>query len=145
MVTVPRAAERTAAAPFPQRLPLLLLAAITLAAVAAIGLLQVFQTTRTTNAGYELRTLERQRASLAAEVRLLEADVAEAARIERVPVEAVERLGMVAPAKIVRLSVPSPAPRVVPMPERYVTPAPVAEAPPPAWWERLVRRLPGFD
>ncbi len=150
MAAASRAAERAAlrqiAQPvFVQRLPLLLLGGIMLAAVAAVGVLQVSQTSRVTTIGYELRALENERAALAARVRLLEAEIAGIARIDQVRDEAVERLGMAEPQQTLRIAVGVPAPRVIPMPERYV----IAEAAPEprgdGWWEQLLHRIPGFE
>jgi cell division protein FtsL len=145
MASVARGAEQIAVAPFTQSVSLLLLAALTLIAVTATGLFQVMQTSRAATIGYELRTLEAQRASLGAEVRLLEVEIARRSRIEQIRVEAVERLGMVMPEETVRIAVTVPAPAVIPMPERYVTAVPEQEPPSAAWWERLLRRVPGFD
>ena len=145
MAAVTRPAERATVPTFGQRVPLLLLGGVTLIAVATVGLLQVMQTSRAATIGYELRSLERERGALAAEVRLLEADIAHRSRIEQIRDDAVERLGMVRPEESLRITVGVAAPRVIPMPERYVAEQP---APPPSsseWWERLLRRLPGFE
>lgn len=147
MAAVPQAATRAPAIgpSIGTRLPLAMAAALVLIAVTAVGLLQVLQTSRTATIGYDLRTLERERATLAAEVRLLEADVARMSRINEVRRQAIERLGMVEPEQTLRIAVTEPAPRVIPLPERYVSleeqTAPVSAA----WWERLLSRLPGFD
>ena len=144
--TAERVALRQIAQPMlAQRLPLLLLAGIMLAAVAAVGLLQVSQTSRVTTIGYELRTLESERSALAARVRLLEAEIAGIARIDQVRDEAIERLGMALPEQTLRIAVAVPAPRVIPMPERYVIAEPAPEPRTAGWWERLLNWLPGFE
>ena len=71
----------------------LLLAALALAGLAAVGPLQVLQSSRTATAGYELRALDRERAELSASVRLLEAEIARMAKLESVYATAVEDLG----------------------------------------------------
>ena len=118
-----------------------------LAAVAALGLFQVMQTSRQATLGYELRALELERAQLAAEVRLLEASVAQQARLEQVHELAVTRLGMVRPDEddSVRVRVDVPAPTLIPMPERYVRPAPVLQPLEREWWEQLLSLLPAFE
>ncbi len=123
----------------------LILALAALAGVTAAGSLQVLQSSRTAAAGYEVRTLEQQRDALAAQARLLEADIARMAKLDAVHDAAVEQLGMVRPGDPVRIAVGVPAPGVVPMPERYVRPAPDPPGALAPWWERMLRSLPGLD
>ena len=149
MATLARPQER----PLPRRgavrvprFPTLLVSALLLAAVGGVGLLQVLQTSRAASMGYELTALERERAQLSAEVRLLEAGIAQAIHVDHIRQEAIARLGMVRPEQTLQVSVSAPAPRVVPLPERYV-----AEVePPPAleqrsWWENLLRAAPWVE
>lgn len=143
MVAVPRVAER--AAPLAPRVPLFLFGALLLAAAGAVGVFQVLQTSRAASMGYELRSLQQQRAALAAEVRLLEAEIALLAGAGEVRARATAELGMVPPGETMRVSVSVPAPFVVPMPERYVEAVPATVAAGAAWWERLLRGIPGFD
>ena len=150
MATASRTAERAALSPtaqpaLVQHLLFLLLGGVMLGAVAAVGLLQVSQTSRVTTIGYELRALEIERSALAARVRLLEAEIAGIARIDQVRHEAVTRLGMTEPEQTLRIAVAVPAPRVIPMPERYVVVEPAPERGAGAWWEQFLRRLPGFE
>ncbi len=145
MATALRAAPALAQSPFAQRVPLLLLGGVTLIAVTVIGLFQVLQTSHAATMGYDLRALEQERTALAAELRLIEADIARVSRLEQIREEAVERLGMVVPEETLRIAVDVPKPRVIPMPERYVAAGTPVDAPSIAWWEGLLRRLPGFD
>lgn len=146
MATIPRAVQPRATVPsFTGRAPALLLSALLLSAVAAVGLFQVLQTSRAATIGYELRALERERSELSAEIRLVEAEIARIARVEGVREQAVERLGMVVPERTVRIDVPVAAPAVVPMPERYVEAATPAEILPLAWWERVLGRFSAFN
>ncbi|MDP6604861.1 MAG: hypothetical protein QF664_01180 [Dehalococcoidia bacterium] len=147
MAAVPRAAAHPGARTVGPSvgIPAALFGALVLIAVTATGLLQVLQTTRTTNIGYELRALEAERATLAAEVRLLEADIATMSRIDEVRRRAIESLGMVEPEQTLYIAVIEPAPAVIPLPERYVS---LKEQPAPdagTWWEQLLSRLPGFN
>ena len=123
----------------------LLLAALALAGLAAVGPLQVLQSSRTATAGYELRALDRERAELSASVRLLEAEIARMAKLESVYATAVEDLGMIRPEDSVRIAVSVPAPAVVPMPERYVQQLPAASEEAEPWWDRVLGSLPGLD
>ena len=123
----------------------LLLAALALAGFAAVGPLQVLQSSRTATAGYELRTLELQRAELSAGVRLLEAEIARMAKLEALHAAAIEELGMIRREDSVRIAVSVPAPAVVPMPERYVQQLPAAAEEPAPWWDRVLGSLPGLD
>ncbi len=123
----------------------LLLALIALASLAAIGSLQVLQSSRTATTGYELQQLQQQRSERSAEVRLLEAEIAQMTNLGTVHAAATGRLGMVRPTESVRISVSVPTPDVAPMPERYVrrTPAPVAELEP--WWAEMLWGVYGLD
>lgn len=147
---VDAAAERPTAAagvyrPRSSRVPRLLLLALALAVLGVVGLLQVLQTSHAATAGYGLRALEQERSQLAAEIRLIEAEIAGVARLELVHAAAIERLGMVAPAQTMRVAVGVDAPSVIPLPERYVPRvegfAPIG----PAVWERALRLVPGID
>jgi len=140
-----RSLPRRGAVPIP-RFPTLLVSALLLAAVGGVGLLQVFQTSRAASMGYELTALERERAQLSAEVRLLEADIAQAIHVDHIRQEATTRLGMVRPEQTLQVHVGAPAPRVVPLPERYVA---QVEAPPAVeqqtWWQTLLRNAPWIE
>ncbi len=150
MATLPQAGHRGAerAAPAiarPRRLPGTLIAGIALLILAAVGLLQVLQTSRAATAGYELRALENERQALGAQVRLLESEIAQQARADQVRKTAVERLGMVPPQRTVHVSVDTPAPARMPLPERYVVEPQPIQAPSLSIWEQLLRKLPGFN
>ncbi|MEZ4552393.1 MAG: hypothetical protein AB7L91_11080 [Dehalococcoidia bacterium] len=122
-----------------------LLAGIAVLVVAGVGLLQVLQTSRAATAGYELRTLENERQTLSAEVRLLEAEIAQQTRVEQVRRTAIDRLGMVPPQHTIHIAVGVTAPSSVPLPERYVVQPQRIQTPPLSIWERFLRRLPGFN
>ena len=116
---------------------------VVLLALAAIGTLQVLQTSETVATGYELRALETKRSRLAAEIRLLEAEVAESARVSEVEAAAIE-LGMVRPERTMRLAVGVAAPTSQSLPGRYIVRQPEADPPALAWWEQLLGTLPGL-
>ncbi|HJM88876.1 MAG TPA: hypothetical protein QF624_04515 [Dehalococcoidia bacterium] len=145
MAVVPRTAPAPVLPSFGRRIPLMLLAAIILTAVTAMGIGQVMQTSRTATIGYDLRSLERERGQLAAEIRLLEAGIAQTSRIDEVRAAAVERLGMIEPEETMRIAVTKPAPRLIPLPERFVSVEAPPEPLPLTWWERLISRLPGVN
>lgn len=113
--------------------------------VAILGLLQVLQTSQVASAGFELRTLQAQRSQLESEIRLLEAEIAERARLTELHHEAITRLGMIQPQKVLRLSVHEAAPHGVPLPRRYINSPSTIEQEQIAWWEPLLERIPGFD
>jgi cell division protein FtsL len=129
----------------PGHLPGTLIAGIALLIVAAVGLLQVLQTSRATTAGYELRALENERQTLSAQVRLLESEIAQQARVEQIRKTAVERLGMAPPQRTLHITVDTPAPASMPLPERYVVDPQPLQPPSLSVWEQLLRRLPGFN
>jgi len=144
----PRRSGRTVPAPRiarPGHLPGTLIAGVALLALAAVGLLQVLQTSRAATAGYELRALENERATLSAEVRLLESNIAQQVRVDQVRKAAVERLGMVPPEQTLHIAVDAPAPASMPLPERYVVEPQPLEAPSLSIWEKFLRTLPGFN
>ena len=112
---------------------------------AAVGSLQVLQSSRTAEAGYQLRSLQAERADLGARLRLLEADIAHLADLNAVHADATGRLGMVPAEQSVTVAVAVPAPLVIPMPERYVqqiAPLPTEVVP---RWERLLGSVSGLD
>lgn len=128
-----------------ERLPVLLLIGVMLIAVASVGLLQVSQTSHLTTIGYELRSLETERSAISARVRLLEAEIANIARIDQVRNEAIERLGMSEPTETLRIAVTVPAPHIIPMPKRYVASEQILDPSPRSWWELLLYKLPRFN
>ena len=146
-VTAPRPQRVHGPVPLPLagRVSRTLVVGIALMAVATLGLLQVLQTSQLASTGFELRTLQAERTRLESEIRLLEAGIAERSQLERVRDEAVSRLGMIEPERTLRVTVDEAAPGIVPLPRRYVEPAPAIEVEAVPWWEPLLERLPGFD
>lgn len=138
-------AERERDQPASPRASRLLIVSVALLAVASLGLLQVLQTSRVANIGYELRALEGERATLVKDVRQLEAAVADRSRIDLIESEAIGRLGMARPDEPVRITLGVPAPTSVPLPARYLPAEEPVETLPVQWWERLLRVLPGVD
>lgn len=122
-----------------------MIVALAMLAMATGGIFQVLQSSRVAEVGYQLRALESERETLDAEIRLLEARVAQSSNLEHLRDQAESRLGMVMPVDDMSITVSVPAPAVVPLPRRYVD-LPEDEAPPaPSWWEELIGSLPGFD
>ena len=122
----------------------LALGGLLLIAVASVGLLQVMQTTYAAGTGYAVRALEQERMALAAEVRLLEAEVALMTPLSEIRTIATERLGMVPPRETITIAVSVASPAVAPLPERYVAQS-QHRLVSTAWWERLLGALPGFE
>ena len=139
-------AEQAAAAlPRLGPIPRTLLAGSALLIVAAVGVFQVLQSSNAATAGYELRALERERDDLNAQIRTLEAQIAQSAGEGQVRELAMARLGMVPAQDVVRIAVDVPAPAVPALPERYVVRPQASAPPPPAWWEQLLEYVPGFE
>lgn len=143
---------RAAARPLPtgwgvarQRMSRLMVISVALLAVAAVGLVQVLQTSRVAEVGYTLRDLEVERQSLDANIRLLEAQIAQSSNLERLREQAVGRLGMVPPDNTMRIRVEAMAPSNMPLPRRYVQLPEREPVPEPAWWEELIGSVPGFQ
>lgn len=146
MATLPRIAERAPLRlPSAGRIPRTLLAAIALLFAAAVGVLQVMQTSEAATAGYQLRTLERERADLSAQVRSLEAQIAQTANEGHMRELAMARLGMVPAINKVTIKVDAEAPALPALPERYVVRPQSTPLPRMAWWEQILRFLPGFN
>ena len=122
-----------------------LIVACALLAMGTVDTLQVLQSSRVATLGYDLRTLEAERTDLSAQVAQLESQVATRSNLEHVHQEAVERLGMTAPTERVTVSVDVTAPRVVPLPRRFVAPIRPIELVEPGWLERLLGSLRGFN
>jgi hypothetical protein len=123
----------------------MLLVGLILIAVAFFGLMQVLQTSHVATTGFEMRVLQTERTTLEAEIRLLEASIAEQSQLERMHDEATNRLGMVKPERTLRVSVSERTPVAMPLPRRYVEPVTETETEAAAWWEPLLERLSGFD
>ncbi len=122
-----------------------MIVAVAMLALASAGIFQVLQTSRVAEVGYQLRALETERESLDAEIRILEARIAQSSNLEHLREQAEGRLGMVLPQEELSITVDVPAPAVVPLPRRYVE-TPAEEAPPePTWWEEFIGSLPGFN
>ncbi len=114
--------------------------------VAALGLLQVIQTSSATTTGYNLQRLEDERSATQAEVHQLEAEVAVLTSIDRIDSEARDRLGMVPADNTMTLSVEKQAPGQQLVPLRYLTEKPEASqaAHSTAWWRKLLGLLSFF-
>jgi cell division protein FtsL len=126
-----------------RRLPGLFLASLALAAVAGVGLLQVLQSSRAASAGYEIHRLEDRRDELNAQIRLLEVEVANMSHSDRIQQQATTRLGMVPVERTMKVAVGVPAPRVAPLPERYVPAIEVIGPLPRPWWIGLLESVLG--
>ncbi len=126
-----------------RRVPRLLLLALLLLAVGTLGVYQVLQTSRIAELGYELRTLEGERAELTAEVRFLEARAAARARVAELELRAMGDLNMVEPKRTLQVAVSVPVPGTIPLPERFVPPVQELPEEPAPWWHQIFDRLPG--
>lgn len=126
-----------------RRISRTMLAGLALLAVAAVGIVQVLQTSNVASTGYEVRRLEGERADLDAQIRLLEAQLASNANLEHLRKTSSERLGMVPAKERVRISVDTPAPDVVPLPRRYVPAVEERPAPKRSWWDSVIDAIPG--
>lgn len=122
-----------------------MIVALALLAVASAGIFQVLQSSRVAEVGYALGDLEQERESLDAQIRLLEARLAQSSNLEHLHEQAVGRLGMVPAEDTLHITVTVPAPEVVPLPRRYVASPEHGQAPEPAWWEELIGSIPGFN
>jgi hypothetical protein len=146
MATLPRIAQRAPVRlPSTGHIPRTLLAGLALLFAATVGLLQVLQTSEAATAGYQLRALERERADLSAQVRSLEAQIAQTANEGHMRELAMARLGMVPAANKVTVKVDAEAPALPALPERYVVRPQSTPLPRMAWWEQILRFLPGFN
>lgn len=142
MATLDRLSPPTTAAPMAPAWRPRRAIAVVLALAAAIALLQVLQSSSFTQTGHELLRLEREKATLNAQIRLLEADVAALASLDRTERAARERLGMVPPARIeyIQVGVPSPSGPLLPRP--LVAPTSESGERGLPWWQTLLEALP---
>ena len=127
-----------------ERLSRLTVMSAALFLLGGVGLVQVLQTTQIAATGYEVRALELERASLDADIRLLEAQIATTSNLEQIRSEATKRLGMVPAQRSVRVAVETPAPALIPLPKRYMPVRDDAPARSAAWWERIQGHIPGL-
>ena len=87
-----------------------MIVALAMLALASAGIFQVLQTSRVAEVGYQLRALENERESLDAEIRILEARIAQSSNLEHLREQAEGRLGMVLPQDELSITVGTPAP-----------------------------------
>ena len=71
-----------------------MIVALAMLALASAGIFQVLQTSRVAEVGYQLRALENERESLDAEIRILEARIAQSSNLEHLREQAEGRLGL---------------------------------------------------
>ena len=127
-----------------RRISRLTLALVALLLVAAVALTLVLQTTQVAATGYEVVALEREQRNLDADVRLLEAQIAQSSNLDQIKREATTRLGMVRAEHTVQVTQDVPVPAIVPLPRRYVPTLDRAAPPGVAWWERALGVIPGI-
>jgi cell division protein FtsL len=129
--------------PFPQTASVRPVALGAFLVIAAVGMLQVLQTSNATTAGYSLSRLETNKMEVQAEVHQLEADVASLTSMERIEQEARGRLGMVPAESTLTLEVHKQPPEQQLVPRRFLSTeeeAPTTESQP--WWRELLGFLP---
>jgi cell division protein FtsL len=109
----------------------------------AIALLQVIQTSSFAHTGQTLQQLETQKASLSAQTKNLEAEVAALSSLDRIDRTARDSLGMVPARNIEYLNVALEAPQGALLPRPLLT-ASTAEAVQKSqpWWRTLLSALP---
>jgi hypothetical protein len=115
----------------------------TLALVAVAILLPVMQNSDEAAQGYRIRTLDRQRTDLEAQIYIAQSDIARLGSLARTDGEARARLGMVPATREVNVTVSEPVPDVHRIPNGYL---PVTDqATPPtrtSFWMKLLHFLP---
>lgn len=127
-----------------QRLSRLTVMTVALLVVGVVGLFQVLQTTQVAKAGYDVSALEREQTSLDADIRLLEAQIAQTSNLEQIRADASKRLGMVPAERVVHVSVDTPSPALIPLPRRYVPTPDKVPARHISWWETVQGKIPGL-
>lgn len=125
----------------PQTRALVIAGAALLVVMAAAFQVNIFS--RMASTSYEINALERQHATLQAENRELEAEVAALSSLARVDWEARTRLKMEPPKKTVRVEVNQPVPDRHSLPTRFLPPdvAQPAAAPQGSSWIAWLREL----
>ena len=126
------------------RIALILVGAVVL----GIALVQVNEFSRLTSTGYQINELTAERAARQADNHAIEAEVAGLSSLARVDWEARTRLHMEPAKQKLYIDVNGAAPERQTLPTRFLPPERPPVAPTPAsgtaFWERLLRRLPGF-
>jgi cell division protein FtsL len=113
-------------------------------AVAAVGLLQVAQTSSATTTGYNLQRLEQTRATKQAQVHQLEAEVAQLTSMDRIEKEAAGRLGMVPAENVISLEVHKQPPAQQLVPRRFLQNDGATATSAQPWWRKVLGVLPFF-
>jgi cell division protein FtsB len=115
----------------------------TLALVVLAILLPVMQSSDETAQGYRIRSLERQKTDLDAQIHRSQSQIAQLGSLARIDSDARNRLGMVPITREVALDISVPLPRVHSLPNGYL-PAGTDDrvSPGPSLWTRLRRLLP---
>ncbi len=91
-------------------------------------LLPVMQSSDETEQGYRIRSLQRQRADLQAQIYSTQSQIAQLGALSRVDAEARSRLGMVPISRELDVAVSVPVPTTRPLPNAYL-PVPPTAAP----------------
>jgi cell division protein FtsL len=127
-------------------IPRTVLLGVVLLMLGALGVLQVLQTSQVATLGYDLSTLEYERAQLQAEIRQLEVAIADEGTQAASRERAEEGLAMVPAEPAFRISVEESVPAGPTVPRRFIE-QPEATATETvrdsAWWERLLAQLLG--
>src|ERR1700730_5850125 len=115
----------------------------TLALVVLAILLPVMQSSDETSQGYRIRSLERQKTDLDAQIHRSQSQIAQLGSLARIDADARNRLGMVPITREVNLDIGVPLPRVHSLPNGYL-PASTDNAAGTSisFWTRLVHLLP---
>lgn len=140
------ALDRLIARPLPRPLPRLtgvrpvLLFAFLV--IAAVGIVQVSQTSNATTNGYTLQRLDQERFDKQAEVHQLEAEVALLTSIDRIDKEARGRLGMVPADTVMTLEVHKQPPEQQLVPPRFISTSKPTTVETRSWWQKLLGMVP---
>jgi hypothetical protein len=116
--------------------------ALALTAAAAIALLQVLQSSSVATTGETMLRLKQEKASRAAEIHRLEAEISALMSLDRIDRAARERLGMTPARNLEYVTVDIPAPSMPLLPRPLIEAPPAADQGPAAWWRSLLRALP---
>ena len=127
-------------------IPRTVLLGVVLLLLGALGVLQVLQTSRVADLGYELSALEFDRAQLQAEIRQLEVAIANEGTQNASRQRAEQGLAMVPAEPAFHVSVEEAAPPAPAVPHRFIEQPEVTATETvrdSAWWERLLAQLLG--
>lgn len=111
---------------------------VLLVALPIIGIVQVMQTNQLAQNGLALNQLVKERNTLEANIRILEASIASNVKLREIHTEATTRLGMIPAERTMRISINQRQAAPIQVPLRFTSKSNGDLLPQEKWWEPLL-------